>query len=224
MSVSPGMRVFGCVAAALWLASAHPAGQSTLKECVVDEARSDPSLVAFRTALMKTVNARNSAQLLGVIDRTIRLAPGSAPQGLSAFESTHKPSDRKSPLWTTLAFVLDRGGRMLADGTFEAPGFSCGGAEGIGRFSACIAGKNVRVHETPSTTSRVLAMMSCQRVPGNGEERGLPKPVKKNDWLPVVLGNRWGYVETKYVVLGDLRLDLKKIDGTWRVTGFWEAE
>jgi hypothetical protein len=218
------MRVLACVVAALWLTSAHPAGQSTLKECIVDEARNDSSLVTFRAALMKTVNARNSAQLLGVIDRNMRLTPGGAPEGISTFESINKPSDKKSPLWPALAFVLDRGGRMLADGTFQAPGFSCGGAEGIGRSSACIAGKNVKIHETPATTSRVLAMMSCQRLPGNGEERGLSKPVKKNGWLPVVLGTRWGYVETKYVVVGDLRLDLKKIDGTWRVTGLWQAE
>jgi len=198
-----------CLAAAI--AAAQPAPRQLLP---VDEAASQPAFFAFRARLAAVVARRDTAALLTMVDKEVRLGFG-GEAGHRDLQKTWQPNARHSRLWETLATLLALGGAFDGADHFEAPYvFARWPKDADAYKQLAVIGHQVRLRAAPSTEAAVSAAVDFALLERAGPDAG--------GWTPVIApGGTKAYV-ARALVRSPLehRLVFGKVDGRWQVTAF----
>ncbi len=189
---------------------------------LTDEAKKDPSFLAFRKTLQSIVKKRDWNALLKHVDPQITYTYGlgkPGPQGFKEFWTTESRN-----LWPELGAALDRGGKFENDG-FIAPYYttSCWPKDKDELLWVAVVGNDVPIFVEPDKKSRELKGLSYCLVELAAMEKHNPNWVKIE--LPADYKNalkfRWGYIESKYVGrLLDYHAQFVKKNGRWMLTSF----
>lgn len=184
---------------------------SSRRVCFVDEAVKEPSLVAFRGQVLQAIEARDLTRLRPMIAPDVFLEKG--VQGRERLVRERHLTDPKSRSWLELAEILKLGGRF--DGSaFCAPYTSCPSPPEFGADGDVIVlGQDVPAYKGPSTSSEVIARLSCDVL----TVLGGPRPPR--GWWSVRLGDKWGYVQVskaRWIALTYIYMERR--DGRWLIT------
>lgn len=185
-----------------------PPGIDGPKLMPVDEATSDPSLVAYRNELLAAVRSRNADAVIALADPKIRTSFGGAG-GAEGLRRTLEPG-----VWEDLEQILTHGGKFVGEGdgrSFWAPYVYSAWPDRHDAFEfLAVIGENVALRESADTNSRVIATLSHDIV---------ERQEKKNDWQQVKTSDgRTGWVEAHSVrsPVG-YRAGFMKSGGKWRM-------
>ncbi len=195
----------------------------------VDEASLDRSFAAFRAKLIAAVDRRDTAFVLSILDRRVKLSFGD-DYGVAAFKRVWKPNSRNSDLWRELGRVIKSGGSFVEEGgtkTFFAPYIYTGFPDDLDSYDYnVIAGDNVNLRRDPSTRSPVVARLSYNIV--RVEHETVPKSGMSEypGWLNVrTLGGLEGYVKQEFVRSPiDYRAAFEKVRGKWVMVLFLSGD
>jgi hypothetical protein len=151
-----------------------------------DDAKRDPSFVAYRDLLLEAVHNRDEAMLMKLVDPKMRTGFGGegGPKELLQQVKEHD-------LWPELEWIVTHGGSWRA-GTFCAPYVYSNWPESNDAFqSLAVTGKGVALRAQPKT-GRVLTRLSYDIVTIAGAE--------KDGWRRVkTAGGRTGWMSTAYL-------------------------
>jgi hypothetical protein len=181
-------RLFLCLVVVSFGVASH--GQSFTvgqRFCFVDEAARDSSLLAFRENLLDAVRRHDLNRLRQYVAPDIWLTEES--RGFDKLREHYDLNDANSFGWRELQTVLR---------------------------AACF-GQDVAAHAEPSSTSRVVAKLSCDVLkPLTGDDvKGIPDAP---GWTPVWLMNRErAFVRNESVVMPRLYLHIAKHGNRWYV-------
>lgn len=186
-----------------------------------DDARLDPSFLAFRKQLLQAIKKRDRRALLKAVDPKIRVNFGE-DGGAEEFARQWKLNSNASPVWKTLEEVLRLGGSFTDKGaarSFAAPYTYSTFPERLDAFEHfCVLGSNVALRAKPDARARIVARLNYDLV----RQAALPKGVKTpgSGWLHVVTGaGKQGFVARDAVRSPvDYRALFAKRDGVWRMT------
>jgi hypothetical protein len=179
----------------------------------VDEASSDPSLVAFRDELLAAVRRRDTKAVAAMADPKIRTSFG-AGGGADAFRNALE----QPGMWEDFELLLTQGGKFVGEGperSFWAPYVYSAWPEEKDAFEfLAITGENVPLHESADAASAVIATLSHDIVGREGQPRrdgGAWQHVKTAD-------GHTGWVETRSVrsPIG-YRAGFLKSGGKWKL-------
>lgn len=156
----------------------------------VDEATSDPSLVAFRDELLAAVRSRNADAVIALADPKIRTSFG----GGGGAEDLRQ-SLQKAGMWEDLEQLLTQGGKFVGEGdgrSFWAPYVYSAWPEQHDAFEfLAVIGENVPLRESADANSRAIATLSHDIV---------EREEKKGDWQQVKTADgQTGWVEARSV-------------------------
>lgn len=181
----------------------------------VDTAAKDPSFLAFRTQLLKTIERKDAKALLAIVNKDIKVSFG-MEHGLADFKKMwglNKPATSK--VWAELSKVLKMGGSFSNKSTFIAPYVF---SEWPGDKDAfdywVVIAKDVNIRAKPSTSATVLKKVSYEILPVEFSDN--------EKWVTVKLGNgKKGYIASQYIRSSvDYRAFFEKINGHWQMTVF----
>lgn len=181
----------------------------------VDTAAKDPSFLAFRTQLLKTIERKDAKALLAVVHKDIKASFG-MENGIEDFKKMwglNKPAT--SQLWSELSKVLKMGGSFSNKTTFIAPYvFSEWPGDKDAFENWAVIAKDVNIRAKPSTSAAVLKKVSYEILPIEFSEN--------EKWVTVKLGNgKKGYIASQYIRSSvDYRAFFEKIKGRWQMTVF----
>lgn len=213
-------NLFRAVATAVFLASGGAMAHD-VPACVVDNAKKDPSFVAYRAKLQKAIKARDVNTLVAASAPNIKLSFG-GDEGRQTFSKMLGESKQgKGPTgvdpWSELEFILDNGGLLDEDQGYAAPSYyavnpPAGLKEG---FEMYVTGSMVLVRKQPNSNAEVLDRVSCDYI----------KPLD-TDW-----DAKWRKIETRGGTVGymagrflrhnfDYRAGFSKKSGKWQMTFF----
>jgi hypothetical protein len=186
-----------------------------------DEARQDPSFLAFRQRLQEAVRKRDRAYLLKVIDPKIRVNFGEGG-GAKEFAHQWKLDSNGSLLWKTLEEVLALGGTFSGTGRereFAAPYTYSAFPEKLDAFEHyCVTAPDVPLRAKPDVRARIIARLNYEIVRQATLPRGVKPPGATWLYVATAAGKR-GYVARQQVRSPvDYRAFFSKRDGTWRMT------
>jgi hypothetical protein len=179
----------------------------------VDEAASDPSLVAFRDELLAAVRRRDADAVVALADPKIRTSFGGGG-GAADF----KPALGQPGVWEDFELLLTQGGKFVGEGperSFWAPYVYSAWPEEKDAFQfLAITGENVPLHQSDDASSPVIATLSYDIVEREGQPRrdgGAWQHIKTAD-------GHTGWVEMRSVrsPIG-YRAGFLKSDGKWRM-------
>jgi hypothetical protein len=180
----------------------------------VDEASSDPSLVAFRNELLAAVRKRDAEAVLALADPKIRTS-FSGGGGTADFKS----SLAQKGVWEDFELLLTQGGMFIGEGpgrSFWAPYVYSAWPDAHDAFaSLAVTGENVPLYESADKSSPVNATLShdiVQRAGDIGRDAG--------DWQNVKTADgHTGWVEARSVrsPVGYRAGFLKNKDGKWQI-------
>lgn len=186
-----------------------------------DEAAKDPSFFVFRARLLKALQKKDSAFLLGIVDPKIANNFG-GDDGLANFKRIWHPERPTSLVWTELLTALALGGKFGDDKSFSAPYLFNGFPEQFDAFEySAIIDDGVRVRREPNTAAAVVRTLSFDIVKlGSGETKR--SAGDKREWIPVVLADgQKGWVASEYIRSAiDYRAIFEKKNGRWVMTAF----
>jgi hypothetical protein len=193
----------------------------------VDEAKQEPSFLAFRTKLIAAVERKDAAYVLSIIDPKIEFSYG-GDVGMAQFKKEWKQLNKNSEFWKEFAIVIKNGGRFFGEGRnrlleFSAPytfnGFPADLME-IPNFA--IFGSDVNLRKEPSIGSEVVAKLSYNIVELVEDDKNTAEDQLKSGWYHVkTLGGMTGYVKTDFVRADiDYRAGFQKKRGVWKMTFF----
>ncbi len=175
----------------------------------VDEATTDPSLVAFRDELLAAVRRRDVDAVVALADPKVRTSFGN---GGGAEELRRKLRDGE--LMKDLEQILPLGGKFVGPAdqrTFWAPYVYSAWPDRHDAFqSLAIVGENVPLRDAPNSDAQVIATLSYDIVAHQKRE---------GEWFQVKTADgRTGWVEHAFVVSPvGYRAGFSKIDGQWRM-------
>lgn len=175
----------------------------------VDEATSDPSLVAFRNDLLTAVRRGDVEAVVALADPKIRTSFGN---GGGAEELRRRL--KEGPLMKELERLLPLGGKFVGEGesrSFWAPYVYSAWPDRHDAFeSLAVIGENVPLRESPDANARVIATLSHDIV---------AREKQQGDWQQVKTADgRSGWVETRSVLSPvGYRAGFMKLDGQWRM-------
>lgn len=179
----------------------------------VDEATSDPSLVAFRNELLTAVRARNADAVVAMADPKIRTSFGGGGRAADFRRALAQPG-----VWEDFEQLLAQGGKFVGEGptrSFWAPYVYSAWPDSQDAFELlAITGENVPLHETRDANSRVLTTLSYDIVGRTGEPGQ-----DKGEWRHVkTVDGQSGWVEARSVrsPIG-YRAGFLTIDGKWKL-------
>ncbi len=191
-----------------------------------DDAAADPTFLAFRADLQKALERRDIKFIRGVISPDIELSSDGEQQGPEDFEQLWQPASAYSDLWDTLHELLTAGGSFQNEGRqFCAPYVyskwpeSLSAADGL-----AVTARDVKLHETCATNSRVLAVLDHDLVTWSGPHETIARG-----------GKEWAQVRTADFTVGCLLADyvrspldyhvcFEKVQGKWMITALTESE
>jgi hypothetical protein len=188
----------------------------------VDEARAQPSFLAFRNRLAEAVRERDAAFLLGAVDPQIRVSFGDE-NGIAAFKKQWQPEDPRSPIWRELGEILALGGTFGYQGApgFWAPYVYSRWPEDLDAFQhlAVLRG-DVTVRSRPSSSAPIIDRLSYDIVKrGDGDPGVERRPDGPRAWQPVITPRgRKGYVQALFLRSpGDYRAHFRQAGDQWRL-------
>lgn len=186
-----------------------------------DDARSDPSFVAFRERLQQVVRARDAAALESMLDPRIRVSFGES-NGIAAFRKQWRPTDPDSPLWPTLDRILSLGGSFQPTPNgqrFAAPYVYSTWPESIDAFEylATICHGAV-ARSAPAVDSKPLGKLEWQALK-IGPEDPMRKGIRDGGWRQVILPDgRTAWLESACARSPmDYRAAFEKGEAGWRM-------
>ena len=180
----------------------------------VDEATSDPSLVAFRDELLAAVRKRDANVVVALADPKIRTSFGGGGGAADFRRALAQPG-----LWEDFEQLLTQGGKFVGEGpgrSFWAPYVYSAWPDAHDAFaSLAITGENVPLLESADKNARVIATLSydiVQRAGKPGRDEGAWRQVSTSD-------GHTGWVEARFVrsPIGYRAGFLKNKDGKWRI-------
>ncbi|MFI0400322.1 MAG: SH3 domain-containing protein [Thiolinea sp.] len=181
----------------------------------VDNASKDPSFLAFRSQLLKTIERKDAKAFLAVVNKNIHVSFG-MENGIEDFKKMwglNKPAT--SQLWAELSKVLKMGGSFSNKTTFVAPYVFSEWPEDKDAFENWVViAKDVNIRAKPSTNAAVLKKVSYEILPVEFSEN--------EQWVTVKLDNgKQGYIASQYIRSSvDYRAFFEKINGRWQMTVF----
>lgn len=181
----------------------------------VDNASNDPSFLAFRSQLLKTIERKDANALLAVVNKNIHASFG-MENGIEDFKKMwglNKPAT--SQLWGELSKVLKMGGSFSNKTTFVAPYVFSEWPESQDAFENwAVIAKDVNIRAKPSTSAAVLKKVSYEILPIEFSEN--------EQWVTVKLAQgKKGYIASQYIRSSvDYRAFFEKINGLWQMTVF----
>jgi hypothetical protein len=176
----------------------------------VDQATSDPSLVAFRNELLAAVRRRDADAVVALADPKIRTSFGGGGGAADFRRSLGQPG-----VWEDFELLLTQGGSLVGEG-FWAPYVYSAWPESHDAFaSMAVTGENVPLYESADKNARVIATLSydiVQRAGDIGRDVGEWQNVKTAD-------GHTGWVEARFVrsPVGYRAGFLKNQDGKWQI-------
>lgn len=191
-----------------------PPSVSGPKLIPVDEATSDPSLVAFRNDLLAAVRRRDADAVVALADPKIRTSFGGGG-GAEAF----RRALAQPGVWEDFERLLTQGGKFVGEGpgrSFWAPYVYGAWPDAHDAFaSLAITGENVPLLESADKNARVIATLSydiVQRAGDIGRDIGEWHNVKTAD-------GHTGWVEARFVrsPIGYRAGFLENKDGKWQI-------
>lgn len=196
----------------------------------VDNAKSDPSFLAFRTKLIAAAEKKDANAILAVIDPKIKNGFG-GDDGIANFKKQWKITVKNSEFWAEFLLVIKNGGSFSKEGNvkmFVAPYTFSDWPDDIDGFEhMVIFGNNVNLREGPSTDSRVIEQLSYNIVKIDPNGSILDKKVMPDDdgsfkWYKLsTLGGKTGFVAAEFVRSSiDFRAGFEKKRGVWKMTFF----
>ena len=180
----------------------------------VDEATSDPSLLAFRNELLAAVRKRDADAVVALADPKIRTSFGGGG-GAADF----RRNLAQKGVWEDFELLLTQGGSFVGEGpgrSFWAPYVYSAWPDAHDAFaSLAITGENVPLYQSADKTSPVIATLSydiVQRAGDIGRDVGEWQNVKTAD-------GHTGWVEARSVrsPIGYRAGFLKTNDGKWQI-------
>ena len=180
----------------------------------VDEATSDPSLVAFRNELLAAVRRRDTDAVVALADPRIRTSFG-GDGGAEAF----RRALAQPGVWEDFELLLTQGGSFVGEGpqrSFWAPYVYSAWPDSQDAFeSLAITGENVPLYESADTSSRVIATLSSDIVKRAGD---IGRDIGKWHNVSTADGHT-GWVEARFVrsPVGYRAGFLKNSAGKWRI-------
>jgi hypothetical protein len=175
----------------------------------VDEGLADPEFFVFRARLQRTLAARDTAEIMRIVDPGIVNSFG-GDGGRDEFrEYWSFKTPEQSQLWATLGFVLALGGKFLEDSLFYAPYVFH--TTGDGFETLAVLDANVPVHAGPAANSRVIDTLSFEEVTKWREKS------TTQDWEPI----RTSKGRTGWVLQRNLRSPTDYRAGFVRRQGRW---
>ncbi|WP_020393784.1 SH3 domain-containing protein [Thiolinea disciformis] len=185
----------------------------------VDEAAKQRDFLAFRQQLSTAVARHDTKAVLAVVDLKIQNGFGD-DNGFENFKKIWKLNQanvKHSALWKELGTVLALGGKFIDRTTFNAPYVAAAWPDNKDGFeNIAIVGKDVRIREKPSTTSKVITTVSYVILPIS------PNSQWTEQWVSVIAPNgKKGYVSNIYARSPiDYRAFFEKKNGKWKMTSF----
>ena len=186
----------------------------------VDEAKKDPSFLAFREKLIAAAEKQDAAFILGILDPKIELSFG-GDAGIADFKRVWKITAKDSAFWNEFLLVIRNGGSFSGQGSergFFAPYTFSNFPEDLDAFEhRVIFGSNVNLRERPDMSAPVVASLSYNVVKVLTENPG-----GKDAWEKVeTLGGKVGYVKAEFARSPvDYRAGFMKRRGIWKLTVF----
>lgn len=181
----------------------------------VDNAANDPSFLAFRSQLLKTIERKDAKALLTVVNKNIHASFG-MENGIEDFKKMwglNKPAT--SQLWDELSKVLKMGGSFSNKTTFVAPYVFSEWPESKDAFENwAVIAKDVNIRAKPSMSAAVLKKVSYEILPIEFSDN--------EQWVTVKLDQgKKGYIASQYIRSSvDYRAFFEKINGRWQMTVF----
>jgi hypothetical protein len=190
---------------------------------MTDEAKKDPSFLAFRQNLQAIVKKRDWNELLKHVDPQITYTYGLGKPGPQGFKQFWTSESRN--LWLELGTALNRGGKFSESKSFTAPYYttSCWPKDKDEQAWAAVVGNDVPVYVAADKKSRELKGLSYQLVEVAPQEKFDPK------WTKILLPKDYqnalkiesGYIESKNIGrLLDYHAEFVKKNGRWWLTTF----
>ncbi|MGV3615409.1 MAG: hypothetical protein ACO1SV_08770 [Fimbriimonas sp.] len=176
----------------------------------VDEAKRDPSLVAFRAKLLRAIEAKDAKFLLARVSPDIRTSFGGGG-GRKDFQRQWKLPSAKSPVWETLDRVFRHGGGFQGKG-FWAPYVYAKWPDRYGPFEhAAVLGKRVPWGRTPRGGASGYVDYAIVRL--------LPEKPESSHRKVQILGGPAVYIrqDALYSPVG-YRACLERRKGQWAIT------
>lgn len=180
----------------------------------VDEATSDPSLVAFRKELVAAVRRRDADAVVALADPKIRSSFGGDGGAADFRRNLGQPG-----VWEDFELLLTQGGSFVGEGSgrsFWAPYVFSAWPDSHDAFaSLAITGENVPLLESADKNARVIATLSydiVQRAGDIGRDIG--------DWQNVQTADgHTGWVEARLArsPVAYRAGFLKNKDGKWQI-------
>jgi hypothetical protein len=192
-----------------------PALEGFGKARPVDDASKDPSLAATRDSLLDIARRRDSAALRRFIAPTAKVSFGDSKPGTDGHFAYWRQYQSMDRLWTTLADVLQHGGR-LQGGTFFAPWTFQALPDSLDAFQFLVVrDSNVIVRAKPDAADAGFGTLSYDIVHAGGDRAD-------SLWRSIGLRDgRTGYVEAAHIRSPvDYRIGLRKIGGRWMIDFF----
>jgi len=197
----------------------------------VDEAKLDPSFLAFRTKLIAAAERKDANFIHSILDPKIELSFG-GDSGIPTFKRMWKIESKNTKFWAELLPVIKNGGTFdrvdgKRTGVFFAPyTFNSFPADLDGFEHFVIFGSDVNLRKEPRTDAEVVAKLSYNIV--QIEPETVPKSGRSEypGWRHVrTLGGLNGYVRQEFVRSPiDYRAGFEKKRGVWKMIAFIEGD
>lgn len=192
-----------------------------------DEAKMEPSFLAFRTKLIAAAERKDAKYILSIVDPNISNGFGGR-DGIANFKKDWKIESKNSEFWAEFLPVIKNGGHFIGEGNnrlslFAAPYTYYGfpdDLDGVPNFA--IFGSEVNLRKAPSVGSEVVAKLSYNIVELIEDAASTAEDQRKSGWYKVkTLGGLTGYVKSEFVRADiDYRAGFAKKRGVWKMTFF----
>jgi hypothetical protein len=184
----------------------------------IDEATSDPSLVAFRNELLAAVRKRDADAVVALADPKIRTSFGGGG-GAADF----KRNLAQKGVWEDFESLLTQGGKFVGEGpgrSFWAPYVYSAWPDAHDVFaSLAVTGENVPLYKSADKSSPVIATLSYDIVQRAGDI-GRHTDERQGEWQNVKTADgHTGWVDASSVrsPVGYRAGFLKNKDGKWQI-------
>lgn len=190
----------------------------------IDEAKTDASLLAFRTKLIEAARRRDAKYVLSVLDPNIKNSFG-GDGGIEEFKEKWKINDANSEFWNEFTPVINNGGNFFDesdDKLFIAPYSFQAFPDDLDAFNhSVIFGSNVNLRSRADANSKVVEKLSYNIVEILNSVKS-KSDSEKDEWYEIkTLGGKTGFVNAAYVRSPiDYRAGFEKKNGKWKMTFF----
>ena len=214
------MKIFGLI---LILATGIFAQERYIKP--VDEAKLDPTFLAFRTKLIAATDRKDAKYILSIVAPDIHNGFG-GEDGIANFRKQWKLESPNSEFWKEFLPVINNGGSFIGEGRnkmnhFSAPYVFSVWPEDIDIYEhAVIFGSDVNLRKSPVANGEIVGRLSYNVVKvADGEPT---TDGKEPEWSKVTtLGGQTGYVKSDFVRRSiGYRAGFEKKRGLWKMTFF----